>query len=221
VTVRRLPVRPAQAKPKKPAPDWEKAEGLYRAGALSLAEISARIGVTKAGILKHMRKKGITRDLTKKVRQATKRKLAEAAVNDRVNGYHGKKAAAFTEQEIVEANSLVGKQVVECHRRDIKAGREVCTLLIGELYQATTRLDEIEQAIVEETQGDATGQRRALMRRAVSLPSRAGVIRDLTGAMKNLQALERVAFGLDDKGDDIPEYETELKKLRDMEPPAE
>lgn len=206
---------------KKPAPDWEKAEGLYRAGSLSLAEISGRVGVTKAGILKHMRKKGITRDLTPAVRQAAKRRIAEQAVNDTVNGHHGKQAKAFTDREIVDANAQLASMVIECHRRDIKAGREVCTLLIGELYQATTRLEEIEQAIDEETAGDGNGQRRALMRRAVSLPSRAGVIRDLSGALKNLQALERVAFSIDDDGADTPEYEAELKKLAALGPPPE
>ena len=214
-----------QPKGKKAPPDWEKAEGLYRAGHLSLSEIGARIGVSKVSVKKHMDKAGVTRDLTPAVRQATKRKVQEQAVNDAANGWHGKRAKALTDREIIESSALAGAQVVECHRRDVKAGRELCTLLVGELYQATTQIEEIEQAITEETADDQTGHRRAMMRRAVSLPSRAGVIRDLTSAMKNLHALERVAFGLDEKdAGDVPEYESELKRLAAMdeaEPAAE
>lgn len=206
---------------KKPTTDWEKVEGLYRAGQLSLAEIGARCGISKQAIDRKAKRLGWTRDLGDKVRQEVATKLARRAVDDAVDGHHAKAKRQHSEREIIEASAMVGAEVVECHRRDIKAGRELCTLLIGELYQATTHLEQIEQAIDEETRGDANGQRRALMRRAVSLPSRAGVIRDLTGAMKNLQALERVAFGLDEKDDGIPEYEAELKRLNALEPPGE
>lgn len=194
--------------------DWEQAERLYRAGQLSLAEIGARIGVSKVSVKKHMDKAGIHRDLSAAVKQETKRKLAEQAANDSANGFHGKQAKALTEREIIEAGAQQGKQVVECHRRDVKAAREVCTLLIGELYQATTRLDEIESTIVAETADDGNAQRRIAMQRAVSLPSRAGVIRDLSAAMKNLQSLERVAFGLKEDEDAAqPDYESRLQAL--------
>lgn len=203
---------------KKPPPDWEQAEKLYRAGQLSLSEIGGRIGVSKQAVIKRMRKAGITRDLTPAVRQATKRKIAEQAVTDSVDGFHSKRGNAVTEREIIESNAQLGSKVVECHRRDIKAGREVCALLLGELFQTTTQLDQVEQAILEETANDDSGQRRALMKRAVSLPSRAGVVRDLTAAMKNLQGLERIAFGLTEKTDETPDYETELKRLSELEP---
>lgn len=212
-----------EKKPKtaKPATDWEKVEGLYRAGQLSLAEIGARCGISKQAIDRKAKKLGWTRDLGDRVRAEVKNKLARQAVDDAVDGHHARTKRQHSEREIIEASAMVGAQVVECHRRDIKAGRELCTLLIGELYQATTHLDQIDQAIVEETAEDTSNQRRAMMRRAVALPSRAGVIRDLTGAMKNLQALERIAFALDEKDDGIPEYESELKRLSSMDAPGE
>lgn len=194
--------------------DWEQAEKLFRAGNLSLSEIGARIGVSKVAIKKHMDKLGIKRDLTQAVRQEAKRQVAEQSVNDSVYGKHGKRRRALTDAEIVEAGGKLGAAVIDHHRRDIKAGREVCELLMGQLYEATSNIEQIEQAIHDETKDEAAAHRRQAMYRAVSLPSRAGVIRDLTSAMKNLQGLERVAFGLkDDDGDELPEYESRLKAL--------
>lgn len=191
---------------RKPAPDWEQAENLYRAGHLSLAEIGARVGVSKVAVKLHMDKAGIKRDLSVAVRQETKRKLAEQAVNDSINGKHGKKKKALTEQEIVEAGALEGVTVIRHHRRDIQAARELAAMLMGQLFQATEHFDLVEEAIDEETKDDGHRQRRALMLKAVSLPARAGVIRDLTTSMKNLQGLERQAFGLKDDftGEDEP-----------------
>ncbi|MCY1312457.1 hypothetical protein D9M70_628840 [compost metagenome] len=55
--------------------------------------------------------------------------------------------------------------------------------------------------------------RRASMLAAVALPSNAKTLFQLSSAMKNLQVLERQAFGLDDK--DQPSDTDDLSKLMD------
>lgn len=204
---------------KKP-PDWELAEKLYRAGQLSLTEIGIRIGgVSKVAVKKHMDKAGIKRDLEDDVRKAVKRKLAEDAVNDKVNGFHAKRRKPLTDRAIIEAGAQMGSAVVASHRRDIQFGRDVAGMLMSQLHEATERIVEIEEAIADEPDSTAAQRtRKAMMNRAVSLPTRAGVVRDLTTAMKNLQGLERVAFGLTDKTDESPDYETELKRLKELQP---
>lgn len=198
-------------------PDWELAESLYRAGHLSLAEIGSRVGVSKQAIDKRAKKLGWERDLTQQVRQAIKAKLTQQAVDDSVDGFHGKGRPSPV--EIVEAAAEQGAQVVQHHRRDIKAGRELCALLMGQLYEATTEREAIELAIMEETAGDPFPHRRRQMLNAVNLASRAGVIRDLATAMKSLQALERTAFGLkEEAGDEIPDYEKRLEALANSAP---
>jgi hypothetical protein len=54
--------------------------------------------------------------------------------------------------------------------------------LFGELEEASENRDEIEEAIQYETVDDKDGKRRAMMLRAVALPSRAGVIVPATGS---------------------------------------
>jgi hypothetical protein len=56
----------------------------------------------------------------------------------------------------------------------------------------------IEEAIEDETVDDENGKRRTMMLRAVALPSRAGIIVNLSSALRTLVALERQAFNLGD-----------------------
>lgn len=68
-----------------------------------------------------------------------------------------------------------------------------------ELIDEADHIHDIEQAIDEDTKSDRDGKRKAAMLKAVSLPTRAGVMRDLSVALKNLIPLERQAFNLDEK----------------------
>lgn len=63
-----------------------------------------------------------------------------------------------------------------------------------------------------ETKGDETSRRRTQLMRLVSLASHAGVLRDLSAAMKNLIPLERQAYNLDEQEHEEP-YEERLKRL--------
>jgi hypothetical protein len=99
----------------------------------------------------------------------------------------------------------------------IGRGQRLVSALFGELEEASENRDEIEAVIEEETEDDDKGKRRAMMLRAVALPSRAGVIVNLSNALRTLVALERQAFNLgdgpdsNDRAPDVPVTDDRLK----------
>lgn len=62
-------------------PDWEAIESAYRAGSLSVRAIGEKHGVNHATILKRANKEGWQRDLTEKVRAATKAKVTKSVTS--------------------------------------------------------------------------------------------------------------------------------------------
>lgn len=70
-----------------------------------------------------------------------------------------------------------------------RARREAETLLF-ELEETRRRLDEIEDAIEDETQRDLNGRRRSMMMKAVSLPSRSAVLRTIMQALSAMKDAE-------------------------------
>jgi hypothetical protein len=85
--------------------------------------------------------------------------------------------------------------VVREHRRDIKKGRALASMLADQLNSAMVYRDDLQSEIDAETADDPA--RRISLSRAISLPAHAAILRDLSAAMKNFIPLERQAFGLD------------------------
>lgn len=168
--------------------DWEAIEREYRAGQLSEAQIARQHGISRTAIQKRAKKLGWSRDLTEKVRQEVAARLV-------AEGLQPQRDAATVEQAAQR-----GVQLVLGHRKGLARLRGIAEKLADELTVDPDDLKEIEEAIEEETAGDKNGQRRARMLAAVSLPSRAGVARELSQVLKNLIPLERQAFNLQDDG---------------------
>lgn len=176
-------------KPKSPKRDydWEAIEREYRAGHLSVREIGKIHGLSHTAIQKRAKLHGWTQNLTKRVREAVATKLVASDV-------------ATTEKNAEKAVEEVATritQIVREHRRDIFEARQMVSTLVVELKESTVHRDDIEEAI-ENHKG---ARRRDRMLRAVNLSSRASVIVNLSSAMKNLIALERQAFSLDNPSD--------------------
>jgi len=195
----------------KPSHDWELAEKLFRAGQLSNVQIGAQCGMTEAALRKRAKRDGWKKDLTEKVRKETRNKLVRAEVRAA-----NAQDAARTEREIVEQAAENAVAVVRSHRCDLSAGQRTLSTLFAQLqYAADNRdgeLDQVAQQVAAED-GMFAAQTLARFRKALSLPTHAGVIRDLSNAMKNFQALERTAWNLDDKEGETPDYEKQLKQL--------
>ena len=90
--------------------------------------------------------------------------------------------------------------------------QEIIARMWAELDATTAHLDEIEEAIVDQTIEDKDGHRRALMLKAVSLAARSGVAKSLATAARTLREVgtpkgkkeeaERAAIAASETGDD-------------------
>ena len=108
------------------------------------------------------------------------------------------KVSPEAERAAIEPAVARGVQVVREHRASIGRGQRLLGALFGELEEASDNRDEIEEAIQLETVDDKDSKRRAMMLRAVALPSRASVIVNFSNALRTLVGLERQAFNLGD-----------------------
>lgn len=199
------------AEPKKPV-DWDAIEPHYRAGVLSFRELGEKFEVSPAGIVKHAKRHGWTRNLEGKIRAKADAKVNAALVNAEVNA---KRAA--TEQATIEVNADAIATIRLGHRKDIRTGRELVAKLLAELTGITERpdlIDELQHALLAEdlagavddidikaAKGRAERLRDALDRVA-GIGGRIAGVKGLAEAMKNLIALERQAWNIDqDEGD--------------------
>lgn len=181
-------------KTSRPAVDWTTIENAYRAGIRSNRQIAHEHGVTETAIRKRAKKLGWTKDLAAATRQRAKNLV-------RGDGSQPPRARTAQDDEAaVEQEALVAATVMTTHRKDIRAGREMVVTLLGELVQVTKHSEAIEDDIYAETEGEKNPARRNAMLKAVSLGGRAGVVRDLSQALKNLIPLERQAYNLDEEG---------------------
>jgi hypothetical protein len=89
--------------------------------------------------------------------------------------------------------ALTQVTVVRDHRAAISNGRSLTMRLITELDVETSHLGEMKREI---DAGPDSPSRRNAMLKAVSLPSRAAVMRDLAAACRAWVGLERQAFSI-------------------------
>lgn len=183
------------AKPRKII-DWEAIKREYKAGQLSVREIASQFDCSHTGIQKKAKKNGWKRNLIKDVKKEVARKTVARVAN--LND-------TATDDEIIEAAAERGAEVESVHRKDIQQSQSLVRLLQGQLIEAATNRDEIEDSIYDETKGKdgspTQTKKRNRMLRAVSLPAHATVLRDLSVAQKNLIYLERQAWNLNESAD--------------------
>ena len=174
--------------------DWEAVEREYRAGQLSIVEIGRQHGVSHTAINKRAKRDGWKRDLTKQVQREVSARLVSAEVSPEVSAANAKEAVDLAAER--------GVVLVLQHRKALSRSRAIAEKLFNELEGLIDNADEVEAAIVAETANDKDSQRRNAMLKAVSLPSRAATLRELSQVLKNTLPLERQAFNLDKGGDD-------------------
>ncbi len=165
--------------------DWDAIEREFKAGQLSVREIARQHNISHTYINKSAKALGWKRDLTEKVSRAFRAQLAVADITE------------ADEKAIIESAAARGVEVVKLHRKSVGVSQRLVETLSFQLCQAAKHREEIEEDIYKDTSGENYDvKRRAAMMRAVSLPSHAATLRDLSTAQKNLIALERQAFGL-------------------------
>lgn len=191
--------------------DWEAVESEYRVGQLSMRALATKHNCTAAAISKKAKEKGWIKDATQEVRERTRAALIAQGgkEGDSVNGVNTVNTPTREDVEVAVQTNLA---VIKRHRKDIGQGQEIVSLLMGQLIDTAVNRESIENDIEIETKDDDNSQRRYRMNKAISLPSNAAVLRDLSTAMKNLVALERQAFNLDEAGAE-ESYEDRLARL--------
>lgn len=192
--------------------DWQAIEREYRLGQMSLRALASKHGTTAGTISKRAKKGGWVQDATQEVRERTRAALLTTAAEKEQDGNTVSTTGNTPTQEDIEVAVQTNLAVITRHRRDIARGHEMVGLLLGQLMDVSGDRAGLEDAIDEETKEDETAHRRNRMLKAVSLPTHAGVLRDLSTAMKNFIPLERQAYNLDETNMEET-YEERLARL--------
>lgn len=199
--------------PNKPGstatPDWERIELDYRAGIKPLRTIAGEHGGSESGIRKRAARDGWTRDLTKRIQAKADELVRKDAVRKEV-----RTETRHAEREVIEANALAVADIRLAHRKDIHRSRRIVMSLLDELeYQTGAEnvflLEQLGELLRSE---DKSGQDKLndLYHKLISLPGRAKTMKDLGESLRVLVALERQAFGLDDKDNQTVDALTSL-----------
>jgi hypothetical protein len=184
--------------------EWDKVELHYRAGIRSLKDIGAEFGVSDAGIIKRAKRDKWTRDLTARIRQKAEDKVSAAAVRKLVSAEQ-----KVSEDAIVEANADQQFQVRLAHREDIRRARELFKSLLGEIEGLTTHgylAEQLMELLVDEkgdkpskAEEERVRKMRETLDKILSTAGRVDSAKKLTDMLEKLVAMERVAYGIDDK----------------------
>ena len=178
--------------------NWKKVEDHYRAGLITLLEIAKRAGITEGAIRRRAKANGWKRDLTARVRARTSEKLTLSLAGqyecppepDRTPEEQAK-----IDDDLVEAAAQTQVAIVREHTAAIRYGRQLTQRLMGELAATTASAAELAEMLNSETDD----QKQKTMQRAISLSSRAAVMRDLANAARVWVGLERQAFRISDE----------------------
>lgn len=192
----------AEPSPKQGKPDWERIEGDYRAGLLSLREIATRDGnVTEGAIRKKAKTNGWERDLGARI-QARAEALVRKAEVRKVST----QLSPADERTVVEVNAQVIAQVRGEHRADITRGRSLVLQLLTELEQQTANRELFEELgeLMRREDDKGVDKLNDLYTKVIALPGRIDGMKKLTESLKGLIALEREAYGLSSDGGGSP-----------------
>lgn len=178
--------------------DWEQIELDYRAGVKTLRQIADEHSITHGAINKRAKRDGWERDLKARIQAKADDLVSRAAVSSEVS-----KERRAAETQVVEANANAIAEVRLAHRRDIHRSRGITMSLLMELEQQTGQeaVELLKQLGELMRREDDKGQDKLndLYHKVISLPGRAKTMRDLGESLRVLVALERQAFGMDDK----------------------
>lgn len=176
-------------------PDWEAIETAYRTGSQSVREIASQFGISHAAISKRAKKESWDRDLQARIQAkadalVTKREVTKKVTTEKL----------VTERQIVEANAEVIANVRMEHRSDIRRARTLTNSLLEELESECSDVDALNQLgeLLRREDDKGTDKLNDLYHKIISLPGRVKAMKDLADSLKNLIALERQAYSLDD-----------------------
>ena len=191
--------------------NWMQIEVDYRSGIKTLRQIAEENGISHQAIDKRAKKEEWMRDLTVKIQAKADAAIAKAAVAKSVD-----KEKAATEREVVEANAELQYQIRISHRQHIQ---RVKTLLMALLGEAESQSDErqlyiqLGEMLTNPDDDGNVDKLSELYKKAMSLPQRVTVVKQVTETLATLIKLEREAFGIDKEEKASGGYESLLREL--------
>lgn len=203
----------ADKREKKPAGrarvDWSLIDPHWKAGILSVAELSRRFGVSRPGITKHYEEAGVERNLTPQIRdRATElvNRATAAGLDEVAPAAAPASQDAPTDAETVDVNARVQAAAILRHRRDVVAAQELTFELLHELRATTLDWPTFERLDQVMRKAGASGKVKekdlpdllATFRRVTSITSRIDNNKKLSETMKVLMELERKVLAIDD-----------------------
>jgi hypothetical protein len=191
--------------------DWEAIERDYRAGLLSLREMSSAHGVSHVTIKKRADREGWTRSLQPKimarteeimaraeeiVEQGATKEIAVALARDESEAAHCELMAR--DDDLIEANSRRIAAVRMGHRKQITRMAGLSMTLLGELETQTIELASLEKLGELMRNPDETGMDRLndIYKRVISTPGRIDSMKKLSDTMKTVVSMEREAYSM-------------------------
>jgi hypothetical protein len=184
----------------KKAALWAEIEKEYRLGQLSAREISRKFGISNSYLCRRILKEGWEQDKAPEVTKRVAKKLLAITHQGREGtgdrGQKGDRGQSEPQEADIDAAADEQVSIHLAHRKMVAGFRSYAQTLLAEAQATTAALDEIRDTIDEETAGDRTATRRTMMKRAISLPSRAAVLSSLSSSGRNIQYIERLSHNL-------------------------
>lgn len=182
----------------KKAIDWDQIELDYRAGVKSLRQIASEQNVSEGAIRKRSKRDEWLRDLSKKIQDKADDLVRKETVRSEV-----RTKLTISEKDTIDANANVVASVRIAHRKDISRARSISMKLFDELelmvgaenVNLLTQLGEL----LYSPDDKGMDKLNDLYMKIINLPNRVKAIKELSDTMKTLVALERQAFGLEEK----------------------
>ena len=187
--------------------DWEKVEGEYRAGILSVREIAVSAGVSHTAINKKAKAQGWDRDLSAKIKAKADALVSKAEVSIRVSSER-----LATDRQVVESNAIAIADVRLSHRADITKFKKIVLALLAELDEQTANSELFSKLGEMLRSENETGADRLndIYRKVIATPGRIDSIKKLAESLRILIALEREAWGI---GDGDGQTKTDISEL--------
>ena len=180
--------------------DWDAMEPEWRAGLVSVLQLSRDYGVSRAGIIKHWDKEGVERDLLAKIQARAEALVTHDAVTPKVTPEQ-----RVTERNVVEANAQVVADTILRHRADVKRAIDVVVLLWGLIEAELGSPEQFEHIGEIMSSPDEFGNDKLndMYKAALSLPQEVKNVKRLVEALKLLVELERKILRIESMPDPV------------------
>ena len=178
--------------------DWEKIELDYRAGVKSLRQIAGEHDIAESGIRRRAKQYEWIRDLAPKIKAKADDIVRRESVRSDV-----RTEKRISEKQTIDETAHQQAAVRLSQRKDIQRSRSIAMQLFDELEHqvGVANIELLEQLGELMYKPDDKGQDKLndIYQKIISLPGRVKSMKDLSDTLRTLIALERQAFGLDDK----------------------